>query len=236
MNLLVDIGNTRIKAALVEGSSVKEVSIIKDEQDWIEIIKKNPQNILVSSVRKDTDGLIKPLLASFPKLLILTTSLKLPIGLNYDTPDTLGMDRLAAATGAYTLAPDAPLLSVMAGTCITCDLTVKGVYQGGSISPGVRMRLDAMHHFTSKLPVLEPSEQYSFPGKSTAGSMQAGAVEGALLEIQNRILHLRKEYPDLVVFISGGDALLFESSVNPPIFVVPDLIFVGLNRILEYNV
>ncbi|MCU0429432.1 MAG: type III pantothenate kinase [Cytophagaceae bacterium] len=234
MNLLIDIGNTRVKAALWEGSKVK---VYTQDPPWEEILAFGPAKSIVSSVKSNTDELLGILQGAGLTPLHLQPSTPLPIFVDYQTPETLGMDRVAAAVGAQFLCPGKTLLVVNMGTCITMDLVRNNTFAGGSISPGIAMRLQAMHSFTDKLPRLEMERpQDGYPGKNTRDSMLAGAVEGALLEIESRILRLVKDYPDLHVFIAGGDHRMFESSVNSPIFVNPDLIFVGLERILEYNV
>ena len=66
--------------------------------------------------------------------------------------------------------------------------------------------------------------------------MQAGVVNGLLTELNGIIDAHRREHPDVKVLICGGDAPFFESSLKPPIFAVPELVLIGLNRILQHNV
>ena len=122
-------------------------------------------------------------------------------------------------------------------TLITYELLDKnGVFQGGLISPGMRMRFSALHTFTKRLPLVEPENDSVFIGKSTLQSMQSGVVNGILAEIEGIIERYRHETSTLCVVTCGGDAPFFESKLKHPIFAVPELVLIGLNRILLYNV
>lgn len=237
MNLVVDIGNTRIKVGDFTGSSLGEVRSFKD----ISLLKdylagKRFENALVSSVSADT-SIVLPLLPVEGKKLQLTTSLGLPIRIAYDTPDTLGVDRIAAACGAYQLFPGDDCLVIDMGTCITYDfLSSAGVYEGGAIAPGMKMRFAAMHHFTARLPLVEPVANPPLTGKSTTASMQSGVINGVLQEINGFVSRYQSQYGHLKTVACGGDLTLFENNLKPSIFVAPDLVLIGLNRILLHHV
>jgi type III pantothenate kinase len=135
------------------------------------------------------------------------------------------------------LFPEQNVLVVDMGTSITYDLLDSlGTFQGGLISPGVRMRFKALHTFTKRLPLFDPEKDPGFIGKSTKQAMQSGVMNGTLAEIEGIINRYRHEIPSLCVVLCGGDLPFFESSLKPPIFAVPELVLIGLNRILTYNV
>lgn len=241
MNLAIDIGNTRAKAGLFEGKALKEV--FTWSEGYAENIRQiiynhHVHNVILSSVSDEEDSLVGPS-AQIENLLILSSSTPLPFNLEYKTPQTLGKDRIAAAAGAIDLYPGRNLLVVDAGTCITSDVvTENGTYLGGSIAPGLRMRLQAMHRFTSRLPELTPDTELEpgLPGNSTANAMQQGALWGSLLELEGMIAHFSALYPNLLVVITGGDASFFVKNVKTKIFAHPNLVLSGLNKILNYNV
>lgn len=237
-NLVIDIGNTRIKAALFyEEKPVKVLSselleeLLNGMADW------RFDQALVSSVRWDKEALSESL--PFP-FLFLDRTLEFPVLNGYDTPQTLGLDRLAAAIGAWQLATSGPVLSIDLGTCITYDfIDGEAVYQGGAISPGLKMRFKAMHDQTARLPLVSLEETDRAPellGKNTQAGMQSGVFHGIKFEMEGNIAHYRRQHQDLKVFICGGDAKFFESLTKDYIFVIPNLVLHGLNRILTYNV
>jgi type III pantothenate kinase len=160
-----------------------------------------------------------------------------PLVKDYDTPETLGADRVAAAVGATVLFPDEELVVIDMGTCITYDYVDRREhFQGGLISPGMRMRFQAMHTFTLRLPLIEAIEVPSLIGKSTRHAMQSGVMNGLIAEINGIVDAYRSQSPNCRVVLCGGDVPFFESLLKPPIFVVSELVLIGLNRILQYNV
>lgn len=239
MNVVVDIGNTRVKLALFEhGILLEEMNSMDFDADfWRKIILKFPDisSVIISSTRKTQDfGFISE---DFFKL-ILNSDTPLPISINYNTPETLGRDRIAAAVGSYLLFPNKSSLVIDAGTCITYEyLNANGEYQGGGISPGLQMRLDAMHHFTGNLPLLSiPDKEILLLGKDTNSSMFSGAWQGMLLEIDGLIAEYKLQFGVEVVVLTGGDAQRFEKQLKNTIFAAPKLLLKGLNHILEHNV
>ena len=163
-------------------------------------------------------------------------SSELPIKIGYATPETLGLDRIAAVVGAVMQCPDKAVLIVDAGTCVTYDLlTADGTFAGGNIAPGIRLRLRAMHEHTGKLPLIDDAGETPEIGFSTETAMRAGAVLGVAYEIEGYIARLNKVYPDLFVFLTGGDALKLAAKIKSRIFVDENLVLTGLNRILQEN-
>lgn len=167
----------------------------------------------------------------------LSANTDLPIENRYATPATLGKDRLAAVVGAGGLYPGHDCLVIDAGTCMTADfISGDGIYRGGNISPGVQMRLRAMHEFTARLPEVQPDQYPDDLGNSTETALQNGGWLGAVLEIEGLQQRLRVDYPRLTTLLTGGDAELLAKRLKSKIFVHSNLVLVGLNKILEYNV
>ena len=237
MNLIVDIGNTRIKTGVFDNNTLIGKQTFKDLNTFSDFVAgKTFGHCIVSSVSvKPTD--ILPQLPVQGKKIQLTSSLGFPIAIAYDTPGTLGVDRIAAACGAYQLFPSRDCLVIDMGTCITYDfLSSEGVYEGGAIAPGVKMRFSAMNHFTARLPLAEAVADAPLTGKSTISSMQSGVINGILEEIKGFISRYQSQHPQLTTVACGGDIAFFENSIKPSIFVAPDLVLIGLNRILLHHV
>lgn len=160
----------------------------------------------------------------------------IPIDNQYKTPATLGRDRLAAVVGAFAQYPNDNIIVIDAGTCITTEIILKGgIYLGGNISPGIRMRMKAMHEFTAKLPLLRTKKPRSFVGYSTKTAMQNGGTMGAVWELEHFISKCEKKYGALKVILTGGDTIFFEKHLKKEIFAHSNLVLVGLNQILDYN-
>jgi len=239
VNLVIDIGNTASKIAIFEQGVIKETTRCSNQSlDGIETLcHRYPiQKGILSSVVTINDDIRNQLnQLPFP---ILEFSWQTPIPFRnlYDTPQTLGVDRLAAVIAAYTLKPHCPALVIDAGTCITYDfIDEQGQYQGGNISPGMEMRFKALHTFTDKLPKVDASGETPAYGKSTETAIRSGVIRGIEHEIRGYIQQLKKNYPSLLVFLTGGNEFSFDTNLKSGIFADGFLVLKGLNRILEYN-
>jgi type III pantothenate kinase len=201
----------------------------------------HPQKIMVSSVSYSEEQLKDEFAKITTNVYLLKSNTPVPLIKLYDTPETLGADRVAAAIGATVLYPENNCLVIDMGTCITYDLVdANNNFHGGIISPGVRMRFKAMNTFTKRLPLLEPDgipdRIPELIGKNTKHAMQSGVMNGLLAEINGLIEAYGRVLTNINVIFCGGDATYFANRIKNPNFVVPELVLIGLNRILEYNV
>lgn len=235
-NAVIDIGNTLYKVGLFEGGKLLEVFETEKEETCVAQIRSYAvENVLISSVRKDLENFLNKIEG---QIFILDHRLPVPIKNKYQSPETLGMDRLAAAVGAKSFFPDKPCLVIDLGTCITYDfVSAENEFMGGMIAPGVRMRLQAMHHFTQKLPLVEwqPEKDVSIMGRNTQEAILSGAVNGVKGEIYSLRVYYQALYPDLQTILCGGDSLYFENIKKGNTFAVPKLVLYGLNKILLYQ-
>jgi len=239
MNVCIDIGNTRIKSAFFIKDEISEVYFGLD--DLINNLNKEFKSNLhlsisciISSVRKDIPKKILEFKEKFKTIVILSDKTKLPIKIDYKTPETLGRDRIAAAVGAKKIFPKENCIVVDAGTCITYDFVDKNFnYRGGSISPGILMRLKAMNEFTANLPLVDLVVNDDILGKSTEEALQNGAVRGTFLEISSFIELIIDKYGASSVIFTGGDAKYFVNYFNSTIFADQNLVLNGLNEILK---
>jgi type III pantothenate kinase len=236
MNLVIDIGNSSIKYALIDADQVIEVKRLDQLEDLARVVEPfYAHQIAICSVHYTTDHIIKNL-PHLEKAIFLNKASKMPLSIAYDTPETLGMDRLAAAIGAFDLFPQNALLIIDVGSCITYDLVHAHTFHGGLISPGIDLRYRAMSEFTANLPLINSREApASYIGKSTYQSMSSGVINGILGEMEYHISQLLLKYSDLKVIMTGGDAHLFESKINSNIFVALEIVLLGLNRVLKDN-
>lgn len=239
LNLVIDIGNTAAKIALFEGSVMVEVVYASNRSlECLESLcsKYSVEQAIVATVI-DLDG---ELLGRFGALrlpiLWLNSQTPLPIVNLYETPETLGYDRIAAVVGAHEQFPDKNVLVIDAGTCITYEfIDSNGQYHGGNISPGLQMRFKALHQFTGRLPLLESDGRKLPLGRDTETAIRAGVHKGIEYEIAGYITEMKHKYSELLVFLTGGDEFSFDTSVKSIIFADRFLVLKGLNRILNYN-
>jgi len=238
VNLIVDIGNTFIKLAIYDQGELQIVQRYKKVlvQDIKELHKQYPFQIsIVSSVRK-TKPYFLTYLKKHHSLMTLTHRTKVPINNLYATPKTLGLDRLAVMVAAAVTYPGQNALVIDIGTCMTYDYLQAGKdYLGGNIAPGVELRLKAMHHFTSALPLVSRAWQEEQLGDTTQAALQNGAVWGVKLEIEGFIKTLTKNRGKMAVILTGGDAVYFGEHLDSKIFVAPNFLLKGLNAIIEHN-
>jgi type III pantothenate kinase len=236
LNICIDIGNTNAKLGFFTKNELLEVKQNVADRGIIKIIKEhNPAQVIIGSVRKGIGNIVERS-AKISNTLVLNHLTPIPFESLYKTPQTLGVDRVAAVTGAGFLHQNKNCLVIDMGTCITYDLIDKsGTYHGGGISPGIEMKLKAMHKFTSKLPIVAKVGDQDLIGKTTRECMQSGAINGTIAEVEGIIERYRQFYDNLTIILCGGDAIFFESKIKDHIFAFPNLVLVGLNQILRFN-
>jgi type III pantothenate kinase len=171
------------------------------------------------------------------KVIKLTSETPIPIIHRYSTPETLGKDRLAAAVGATVIFPGSSCLVIDAGTAITYDYIKDGrEYMGGNISPGIDIRFKSLHDFTSRLPLItEPQTTDTF-GLSTIEALSNGVITGIIHEIEGYISRFEKKNVNSNIILTGGSSIYLSKKLKNTIFAEPNLVTIGLNRILNYNV
>ena len=239
MNLIIDIGNTVAKLAVFDDDNLLEV--FYDSNQTLEslpaVCGKYPLSRAVVATVIELNETVENRLKSLPvPLLQLDSTTPLPIKNLYETPQTLGYDRIAAVVGAYQIFPGRDILVIDAGTCITYEfIDSLGQYHGGNISPGVQMRFKALHQFTSKLPLISAEGRMTQLGKNTETAIRMGVLQGVEYEMLGYIETMRHKYPELLVFLTGGDEFSFDTNLKSIIFADRFLVLKGLNRILNYN-
>jgi type III pantothenate kinase len=237
VNLIVDIGNTRVKTCVFDLDELVDTKVF-DELDF-EALQDLVKAFAVTHVIFASTGakVHADRVQVSGVVLELTPGTPIPIEYTYQTPATLGQDRLAGMVAASWLHPDSDVLVIDAGTCITYDVLEKsGTYVGGNIAPGLDMRFKAMHTFTKRLPSIERPDTISLLGQSTIEAMQNGGLLGVLMEVAGYIEMLRGSYTKLKTLLTGGDASFLAGHLKAEISVQPNLVLIGLNQILNFNV
>jgi type III pantothenate kinase len=240
MNLIIDVGNTLTKLALFQGSEMIAFSGFSgvNAQPVMQFCESNPSidKVIISAVR-EYSAEIDTFLSSRFKTLVFDHTLSVPVSNKYNTPETLGKDRLAGVIGARQLMPASDILVIDAGTAITYDIiTASGEYLGGSISPGIAMRYKALHTFTSRLPLLDYYDDAPLIGSDTESGIHTGVLNGAIAEMEGIIQNYQLVYPGLKIILTGGDHNYFDKRLKIKTFAAPNLVLEGLNLILEFNI
>ena len=236
MNLIIDIGNNSAKFFLFNGEQIvlhtrRENTVFDVIDEWNR--QYDIDGVIVSSVIADSLELQDELQKLQCPVVRFNSSTPLPLEINYRTPGTLGSDRIAAAVGAWNDAPGRNLLVIDAGTAITIDFVGKdGKYNGGNIAPGIKMRLRALHEYTSRLPMVDKEGDTPTIGYDTETAIRSGVINGVCHEIEGYIDEFKQKYCDLLVFLTGGDEKPLKNRIKNCIFADKYLVAKGLNRIL----
>jgi type III pantothenate kinase len=240
MNLIFDIGNTATKIAVYDGEE-KKTSLRTKHYSWDKVqetfshYSDKINRAIISTVRDTPEFIIDLATHGIPYVHVLSHHTKLPFKNEYETPETLGSDRIAAVAGAYYLYPGRNILIIDAGSAVTYDYLSGKTYKGGNISPGLIMRFRALHRFTGKLPHGSTTEKYTSPGKNTLEAVTAGVINGLIYEINEYIRSFEEKNIDFMVVLTGGDSGYLKERINYKVNYQPDLVLDGLNHILEYN-
>ncbi|MGB0778254.1 MAG: type III pantothenate kinase [Flavobacteriaceae bacterium] len=235
-DLIIDIGNTRIKVAEFEDAILTSVEVMT-AAELIQFLDKNSDyKSKFYSSSANPDGEIEQLLLGKYGFEALNRQLNMPFHNTYQTPETLGLDRLALAAAAIKLFPDSNVLVIDAGTCITYDLiNAKGEYIGGAIAPGISMRYHAMNHYTAGLPLLKLARVDKLIGSTTEACMNIGVEKGVVFEVDAMIKAYELEFDKLNIVLTGGDTFHLAGQLKNSIFANPNFILEGLECIMTYN-
>lgn len=240
MNLIIDIGNSLSKIAIFDKGEIVQIT----SSDKLNIAQLNGLKLkypgldsaILSSVVDVDAGLLKFMKSGYRCFIEFDQDTNVPLENFYESKETLGPDRIAAAVGGVTLFPWKDLLVIDAGTAVTYDLIDKNNrFLGGNISPGLNMRFKALNEFARKLPIVNCADRWTKIGKTTEEAIRAGVQNGMIFEMDGTIDHVLKEWPDCQVILTGGDSFFFDKKLKNTIFVKFEITLIGLNRILEYN-
>lgn len=238
MDLVIDAGNTAIKLFVFEEKNLLKQCVLTYEdffQSKFDADYLNCSSGILCNVSKHDSKNLSRILSIVP-LMELKHSTKIPIQNAYESPQTLGLDRLASAVGAESISPRTNKIVIDMGTAITIDfIDDSATYVGGNISLGLQSRFRALHEFTGNLPLMQVSEQNTLIGKNTNQAICNGVFNSVLFELEAYIERFMTEYQNVDIFLTGGDSQFFEKRIKNHIFANRNLVAIGLHRILKYN-
>ena len=248
MNLCIDQGNSRTKVALMtdDGKIINHFIYKSFTSADVERLFDlyDITDSIISSVTNIEPAIVNTLHRRSAHFVLFDHNTPVPIRNGYETPETLGQDRLAAAVGAHSLCPEENLLIIDVGSAITYDfVSAEGEYIGGNIAPGLKMRFTILQRMTKKLPLVEPEENELIPlfGKNTRDAIAAGVIRGVAYEVKGYMRTLREKMPHFRTFLTGGNAPYILNNVRSsrnesrPLQYEKHLVLIGLNTILVYN-
>jgi type III pantothenate kinase len=241
MILAVDVGNTRIKSAVFEGDIFLEsfvffkTALQKNIQNILEKYKTISHLVVASVSDVEKQAFIR--FESVVKIHFVSHKDPFPFVNCYETPHTLGIDRMVLAAGAMLEFPNQNRLVIDAGTCVTYDfIDEKGNYHGGAISPGLRLRYESLHNFTAKLPLLALDIPKHFIGKSTSSAIHSGVVNGLVYEIDGFITEYKAQYSKFIIILTGGDSDFLAKRLKNTIFANSNFLLESLNQTFQYKI
>ena len=244
MNLVIDQGNSSAKMALfsTSGQLIHAMTIPQlTVKNIVDFAEEKFTSSIICSVTEYEAAVLKYLEVQ-GKCIQFNVQIPIPVKLKYQTPNTLGLDRLAAAIGAISEFPGKNILVIDAGTAITYDfISDEKEYLGGGISPGIQMRFKALNQFTHRLPLIDWMEksksilEIPLIGDNTENSLLSGVLNGVQAEMEGIIDRYARLYGDLTIVMTGGDLNFLVDRIKYTIFAQPNAVLQGLHLILKYN-
>jgi len=249
MLLAIDIGNTRIKAAVFEENTLLEVVVFSKEtlqEKMQSILNAHPTitDLMVASVG-EIGTKVFLVWDTTVKIHFVSHTTPFPFQNHYATPQTLGIDRMVLAAGAVLQFPKQNRLVIDAGTCITYDFVdANDVYHGGAIAPGIRLRYESLHRYTANLPLLSveslPFDEHKQPqvnliGSSTQESIHSGVVNGIVHEIDGFIDAYSAKFSNFIIILTGGDTEFLAKRLKNTIFANSNFLLESLNQTYQYK-
>ena len=233
-NLLIDIGNTALKAAWADGMTLGKTFRYQGERmlDFILSLtsRTRPDIIVLSSVRNFSEQNVKRLTKECDRMFILDNMF---LKERYDIPEYLTPDRAASVVAAGYLFKGRPCTIFDFGTTFTVDfIDEEGNFEGGCISPGCHTRFRSIYRYSKSLPLLDIPEYVQEVGTDIASSINSGVISGLMFEIDGYV----SRKPENICVFTGGDAIYFAKRRKNSIFVVCNLVLMGLALIaLQYD-
>ncbi len=237
MQLIIDVGNTRVKVAIFDDDTMVAkivITLTQFVEDLGVFVADYPiKKAIISSVGRLSREQSRSVQLRFPTIL-LSHKTPLPFVNDYGTPETLGVDRMALVAAFAKAYPGKNGLIIDAGTCITYDfINAEGHYKGGAISPGIRLRYKALHDLTANLPLLDTFMPESMIGDSTETAIHSGVMVGVVKEIDGIIDQYRSDFNVDIVILTGGDTEVLSKRLKNSIFAHSNFLMEGLNYILR---
>ncbi len=232
-NLIIEIGNTAVKAAWTEGAVLGKIFRYQGEKVRnfiLSLVEKEKPAVLVISSVYEISAQDEKLYSSVCGKLLLLDSAHLEYHKNLELPDWITYDRAASIKAARYLFPGKSLTLIDFGTTLSVDILGKdGKYEGGNISLGLRTRAKAINRYSRSLPLIDIPETNTVLGDSFESSISSGIISGIMFEIEGYV----SRFPDNIIVVTGGDANFFAKRIKNSIFVICNLVLIGLALIAD---
>lgn len=233
--LCLDFGNSRLKGGLMNGSELTEERFLEgtaaEMQALLEEFK--PDRTILASVI-DHDPALEDNLAAYGHFLKIGPDTPFPITVPSGQAKTVGADRWAMLMAARNKFPKEHNLIIGLGSCITFNFLDKfDKFLGGSISPGLQMRLKSLKDYTAGLPLVQPDWNFPLVGYDTRTNILSGVILGMAAEIDGLIDLYKLKYSKFNIMITGGDIAFFVPHLKNTIMADPHLIYKGLYYISQ---
>ena len=231
--LVIDIGNTALKAAWCDGITLGRTFRYQGERmmDFILSItlKSKPEIMVLSSARHFSQNNIERLKEECERLVIVDER----IFEDHGIPSYMTSDRAASIIASRFLFKGRGCTIFDFGTTLSIDfLDEEGKYEGGNLSLGCRTRFKALNRYSKSLPLADTPQETVEKGTDLISSIEAGVITGIIFEIEGYI----SDHPANINVFTGGDAFYFAKRMKNSIFVVCNLVLMGLALIaLEYD-
>jgi type III pantothenate kinase len=232
-NLLIDIGNTTLKASWAEGMTLGKTFRYQGEKKISFILsqtsKQKPEIMVISNIRSFSNQEVERLRGECGHLIIINDEVLKERNL----PSYLTPDRAASIIASRYLFKGKGCTIFDFGATLTIDkIDSEGNYLGGNISLGCRTRLKALNRYSKNLPLVDFDDDIPSLGNSVQTAIKSGVISGILFEING---YLSDNSENISVF-TGGDANYFAKRMKNCIFAVCNLVLMGLALIaFEYD-
>ncbi|SDZ96954.1 type III pantothenate kinase [Arachidicoccus rhizosphaerae] len=233
--LCFDFGNSRLKCALMSGASVQEEHFLDGTPEQVAALldQLKPDRTILSSVT-NYDPAIDSQLEAYGHFCKIGPDTKFPIHVPSGQEKTVGADRWAMLMAARAQFAGQHNLIIGLGSCITFNFLDKfDNFLGGSISPGLMMRLKSLKDYTAGLPLIKPDWNFPLIGYDTRTNILSGVILGMAAEIDGIIDLYKAKYSKLNIIITGGDIHFFVPHLKNTLISDPHLIYKGLYQISQ---
>lgn len=233
MNLIIDIGNTAVKAAWADGVTLGKTFRYQGERVRnfiLSLTEKEHPAVMVISSAYEVSGQDESAYRKVCGQLVLMDYAHQEVTSSYGLPDWITADRAASIIASRHLFKGKGCTVMDFGTTLTIDfLDSDGNYSGGFISLGCRTRFKALNRYSRALPLVDMPSVTSEESGAFTGSIVSGVISGIMFEIEG----YASRYPDNIIVFTGGDANFFAKRMEKPIFVVCNLVLIGLALIAD---
>lgn len=227
-NLLIEMGNTALKAVWAEGDTLGKTIRYQGEKtiEFIQhITEKEKPNVMVLASVRDISSQDEDVLKTLCRDLVLIDKKHPSILRAYGLPEYLSPDRAAGVIAVRKLFAGRECIVFDFGTILSIDfISEDGSYLGGNVSLGCRTRFKAINRYSKNLPLVNTPKELTSIGSTLVSSVEAGVMLGIKFEVDAYIA----SRPESVVIYTGGDANLFVRYTRNSAFVVNNLVLMGL--------